>query len=265
MSAAKERHERYEGRHRGRWAWLPAVHALPVLWDPPPQVRPAFPPSHYTPHTPPWMSSSHTATSLPLCSSLSKRINIWKKKIYMYDFPPPCGPVSFICEKIRFSKISLLWKEGAHCDKEGNWGLPGAPHHVPSTWETEFTMQSSTCSSEQMSPQPPLLKNLERHIPGTDESSSWKHTQAEDLQMFNKTCKQPTKIPAQSWKGHTSSSAGNGSPVRETNRSHCCSRDACHRGCCGAQAHLSRIATFQSIAVWFWTSEFSLPHWKCSV
>lgn len=128
-------------------------------------------------------------------------------------------PCEFHLRKIRFSKISLLWKEGAHCDKEGNWGLPGAPHHVPSTWETGFTIQSSTCSSEQMSPQPPLLKNLEHHIPGTDESNSWKHTQAEDLQMFNKTCKQPTKIPAQSWKGHTSSSAGNGSMVRERNES----------------------------------------------
>lgn len=88
--------------HRFWWAWLP-VDVRPVLWYPLPQVPSlAFPPSHCRFHTPPLMSASHTATSLPLRSFHSERINNWgggAEYIYMYDFPPPCGPVSFIYEK----------------------------------------------------------------------------------------------------------------------------------------------------------------------
>ena len=101
-----------------------------------------------------WAAQPHASPHAPL----SERINIWKK-LCLISLPQAalCAS-SAITWKTRFSKISLLWEKRAHCDKEGNWGLPGAPHHVPSTRETEFTIQSSTCSREQMSPQPPLLK-----------------------------------------------------------------------------------------------------------
>lgn len=138
--------------------------------------------------------------------------------------------------------------------------LPGAPHCDPQ-YLGNWVYYSILYLQQQTDVSPaPSAKNLECCIPGTDYSSSWKHTQAEDLQMFNETCEQPTKFPAQSWEEHTSSSVGSGSAVREGNKNHSCSRYPCHKGCPGTQAHLLRIATFQSITVCFWNSEFSLHH-----
>lgn len=148
----------WRAQHRCWLTWFPVVPTCP---NPPSTPGPCQPLSHpLSAHSPclhwasAWAPQMPPSPPTPLSDRIIAKIYVW--------FPCPHAALYASCVitwRVRFAEISLLGEKREHTAlKQVTEVSQGLLLMLPSTWETELTIQSSAHSSEQMSPQPPLLK-----------------------------------------------------------------------------------------------------------